>query len=269
MFPSFYFKNRTSTLSVLYSQHGDNGMGILKMLKNKERRKNWHNTSYIVHTDIRKQLDKIMATNDPINAQQTSLPFIFPYEADEQLSRSVKSIMGGDVTSLRTLYCFQGIGTSLTVYLSNRLGVSSFLTSYQAMSIMDYFITLCTKEGMGDISNVMFRCVELFTKKRPEDFQQLSISSLSQLTVSSSGNIVNTGCNLLISSIVGKELNIGRLETYFLLNLKRLEESRSKLLTSCEICLMLTIGFTYLYSNNTLNNERLDYLINRIINAIE
>lgn len=50
----------------------------------------------------------------------------------------------------------------------------------------------------------MFKCVEYLTKKRPESFQSLSISSLSQLTVSSSGNIVNTGCNLLISSIVGK-----------------------------------------------------------------
>lgn len=51
--------------------------------------------------------------------------------------------------------------------------------------------------------------------------------------------------------------------------MKRLEDTKSKLLTSSEICLMLTIGFTYLYSTNTVTNDRLDLLINRIVGAIE
>lgn len=53
------------------------------------------------------------------------------------------------------------------------------------------------------------------------------------------------------------------------MNLKRLEETKSKLLTSSEICLMLTTGFTYLYSINAIPSDRLDLLINRIVGAID
>ena len=155
------------------------------------------------------------------------------------------------------------------MYFGNSFNVSSFLTSYKAMCVMDYFITFCTKDTSASVSDVMYKCVEYFTKKRPDSFQPLSISSLSQLSVSTSGNIVNTGCNLLISSIVGKEINITKIEDYFVMNLKRLGDSKSKQLTSSEVCLILTIGFTYLYSSNNVVNERVDYLINRIINAIE
>lgn len=129
---------------------------------------------------------------------------MFPWGVDANLSTSVQKLVGGSMSTLTTYDSFQGIGTSFTVYFGNSFGVSNFLTSYKAMCIMDYFITFCARDTSSSVSDVMYRCVEYFTKKRPENFQALSITSLSQLSVSTSGNIVNTGCNLLISSIVGK-----------------------------------------------------------------
>jgi hypothetical protein len=67
--------------------------------------------------------------------------------------------MGGSVSTLSVYDCFQGIGTSYTVYLTNPFTVSNFLSSYKAMCIMDYFITLCTKDQTNSVSDVMFKCV--------------------------------------------------------------------------------------------------------------
>mgnify|MGYP003479839785 FL=1 len=81
-FPNFYFRNRASTLSVTYSDQADNGVAVLRTLKNKERRRCWENTSYIIHTDIRKQLDKVTSTQDPIDTYKTTLSLIFPWGLD-------------------------------------------------------------------------------------------------------------------------------------------------------------------------------------------
>lgn len=129
------------------------------MLRNKERRRCWENTSYVIHTDIRKQLDRITSSQESIESYNTSLAFVFPWWVDGELSSSVKKLIGGNVSTLATYDSFQGIGTSFTVYFGNSFGVSNFLTSYKAMSIMDYFITFCTKDTTPAVSEIMYKCV--------------------------------------------------------------------------------------------------------------
>lgn len=53
----------------------------------------------------------------------------------------------------------------------------------------------------------------------------------------------------------------------FLMNLKFLEENRSKLLTQVEIYWMLILGFSYIYGNK--EGTLKEMLINRLIGAIE
>ena len=60
--------------------------------------------------------------------------------------------MGGNIPTLNIFDSFQGIGTSYTVYLCSPFSVSNFLVSYKAMCIMDYFITLCTKDSTNSVS---------------------------------------------------------------------------------------------------------------------
>lgn len=51
----------------------------------------------------------------------------------------------------------------------------------------------------------------------------LSLTQLAQLSIESNNNVVNAGCNLMISGMLGREIDLSRIEEYFILNLKHLE----------------------------------------------
>lgn len=69
----------------------------------------------------------------------------------------------------------------------------------------------------------MFKCVEYFTIKKPSVNKPLSLTQLAQLSIESNNNVVNAGCNLMISGMLGREIDLSRIEEYFILNLKHLE----------------------------------------------
>jgi hypothetical protein len=177
--------------------------------------------------------------------------------------------------ALRNLLCFQGIGTSLTIYLipAANLRLSSFLTSYNALSIMVnhrmtqlYFITICSKNGA--ITDLMLECVKYFTMKKPASNRSLSLTHLAHLSIEGNNNVVNAGCNLMMSAMLGREVDLSRFEEYFILNLKYLEETRSKLLSSIEVYWMLVMGFAYIYSNGATPQKN-EMLVNRLVSSIE
>ena len=103
----------------------------------------------------------------------------------------------------------------------------------------------------------MFRNVEFFTTKKPAAIKPLSLTHLAQLSIESNNNVVNAGCNLMISGMLNnRSFDLSKIEEYFILNLKQLEENKSKLLSTIEIYWMLVMGFSYIYAGNEVQAQR-------------
>ena len=84
-----------------------------------------------------------------------------------------------------------------------------------------YFITICSRDTT--ITDLMFRNVEFFTTKRPATMKPLSLTHLAQLSIESNNNVVNAGCNLMISGMLNnRSFDLTKIEEYFILNLKQL-----------------------------------------------
>jgi hypothetical protein len=115
----------------------------------------------------------------------------------------------------------------------------------------------------------MLECVKYFTVKKPPLNKSLSLTQLAQLSIEGNNNVINAGCNLMMSAMLGRDIDLSRFEEYFILNLKYLEENRSKMLSSIEIYWMLVMGFAYIYSSGLAGSQKNEMLINRLISAIE
>lgn len=119
-------------------------MSVLKVRNSRERQESWGNTAYVLHTDVKRQVEKLFA--EPADAEEqvaagdslNSFSLIFPEDIEEGLAKSLQPFIGYTRPALRHLMCFQGIGMSLTLYLvpAMNLRMSSFLTSYNALSMM-------------------------------------------------------------------------------------------------------------------------------------
>lgn len=114
----------------------------------------------------------------------------------------------------------------------------------------------------------MLECVKYFTLKKPAANKPLSLTHLAQLSIEGNNNVVNAGCNLMMSAMLGREIDLSRFEEYFILNLKFLEETKSRLLSSIEVYWMLVMGFAYIYAVGAAP-QKIEMLVNRLVAAIE
>ena len=143
-YPEFYFGSKAYCESIIHSKNLTSVMSVLKLRSDRTRQESWSNTAYVLHTDVKRQVEKLFA--EPADAEDqsaagetlNSFSLILPEDVDEGLAKSLQPFIGYSRPALRNLLCFQGIGTSLTIYLvpSLNLRTSSFLTSYNALSIM-------------------------------------------------------------------------------------------------------------------------------------
>ena len=134
---------------LIYSKNVTSSMSILKLHLDRERRESWGNTSFILHTDAKRQVEKVFGEVNESDTQPAdtlnSFTLIYPWGIDPALDKGVISYMGPNRSALNSFVCFQGMGTAFTIYFqpNSHLEMSSFLTSYTALSIM-VIVVLCS-----------------------------------------------------------------------------------------------------------------------------
>lgn len=72
-----------------------------------------------------------------------------------------------------------------------------------------YLITICNRDNT--ITESMFKCVEYFTVRRPPLNKPLSIQHLACLSIELNNNVVNAGCNLMISGMLNNNSDLSRI----------------------------------------------------------